>query len=94
MADPRGRLTESDRKRLERAARVVEEWLTLQEREADRDPDLDGDDLLEVSALVLAEAPDAQLRAAVYRARDEGWGWGPIAMLLGQSAQQAKERWS
>jgi hypothetical protein len=55
--------------------------------------DDDGDDLFEIHNLVLAGAPRTQLNEAVRRARDDGWGWGPIAMALGESTAQAQQHY-
>ena len=84
-----------DRERLSRAAEVIEDWLETQE-----DPDdeavihRDADDLRRISTLALADADETELAAAVQQARDDGWAWGPIAMVLGQHRDHARRRWS
>ena len=44
--------------------------------------DYDGDYLREVAALHTAGAPERELINAVKAAKDNGWSWTPIAMVL------------
>jgi hypothetical protein len=73
---------------LERAAAKIERWLDTQ------DPDLfdDVDELWRISDLALAGASDEEIDSAVYKARQRGWQWNPIALLLDESVEEARER--
>ncbi|HZZ51951.1 MAG TPA: hypothetical protein VFE65_34075 [Pseudonocardia sp.] len=77
-----------NRSSLERAAQKIERWLDTQ------DPDLldDVDELWRVSDLALAGAGDDEIDAAVCKARQRGWQWNPIAVLLDESVEQTQER--
>jgi hypothetical protein len=77
---------------LEQAADAVERWLSAQDA---GDPELaeaDVEDLWAVSGLAMAGAPEAEVADAVRRARQSGWSWLPIALLLGISRPEAKRR--
>jgi hypothetical protein len=73
---------------LERAAQKIERWLDSQ------DPDLldDVDELWRVSDLALAGASDEEIDSAVCKARQRGWQWNPIAVLLDESVEKTQER--
>ena len=80
------------RAQLERAIEPVEEWLDAQNAGDSCGIVSDPDDLWRISALALAGAPEVELARAVDQARDTGWEWGPIAMLLGHSTREARAR--
>jgi hypothetical protein len=80
------------RAELERAADAVDRWLSALDA---GDPELaeaDVEDLWSLSALAISGAPEAELAEAVARARQSGWNWSPIALLLGISRHHAKRR--
>lgn len=79
---------------LERAADAVEQWLDALDLDDPDVIDVDGENLRRVSALALAGAPETELAAAVRVAREGGWGWSPIAMLLGTDRKAAVARFS
>jgi hypothetical protein len=72
---------------------VLEDWLDVRSFD-DPGPDVDGDYLRAISALALVDAPEAELVDAVKRAREIGWGWTPIAMVLGTTRRRVVERFS
>jgi hypothetical protein len=76
---------------LDQAARTVENWLASQ---ADPAVDLveDADELRQVGVLARAGAPSDEVDQAVRRARQLGWEWAPIALLLGETREQARQR--
>lgn len=76
-----------------RDASGLERWLELQDPHQAGMVDDDAEDLFEIHNLVITGAPRAQLNAAVRMARDDGWGWAPIAMALGESAAHAQSRY-
>jgi len=80
-----------DEPNLEQAARTVEDWL---ETQALGEPGVldDADELRQVGALARAGAPSDEVNLAVRRARQHGWGWAPIALLLGETREQARQR--
>jgi hypothetical protein len=55
--------------------------------------DDDGEDLFEIHNLVVLVLCGRRLNEAVRTARDDGWGWAPIAMALGESAAHAQSRY-
>lgn len=61
-------------------------------RHDDASEDVDGDYLRAIAALDTAGAPERELINAVKAARDNGWGWTPIAMVLGMTRRQVLER--
>jgi hypothetical protein len=88
----RGRVpSQRDGRSLEHAARTVEDWLATQDLEQPGIVD-DADSLRQVGVLARAGAPDTELNRAVRFARQQGWGWAPIALLLGESRDQARRR--
>ncbi|HEY1974165.1 MAG TPA: hypothetical protein VGH89_39870 [Pseudonocardia sp.] len=76
---------------LNQAALALEDWLDLQVADQAFE-EMDGDDLCEISALALADAPEAELIEAVKRAKDEGWTWAPIGMAIGLTRREVIER--
>lgn len=54
--------------------------------------DDDADDLRRISELALSGAPEAELNEAVGEARASGWGWAPIARLLGETRTETRWR--
>lgn len=54
----------------------------------------DSDSLLAVVRSVRAGAPETTLTDAVKTARDHGWGWSPIAIVLGATRADTVERFS
>jgi hypothetical protein len=78
--------------------KALEEWLDIQESSDDTGEIMfrqdDFDDLWTVGCLARAHAPEAQLRAAVLHARQAGWGWHPLALSLGISANEARRRYA
>ena len=78
--------------KLERAASAIEDWLDAQAPDGASGTDEEADDLRRISTLARADAPEAELARAVATARETGWSWGPIALLLGQSRAQARAR--
>ena len=92
-ADPAARIsTQRAREALEHAAEVVEDWLDAQDIDAPEMVTRDEDALWRVNALALAGAPEAVLDDAVCSARQSGWGWSPIAMLLGETPRRTQRR--
>jgi hypothetical protein len=80
-----------DGRNLEQAARTVEDWLATQELEQPGILD-DADALRRIGALARARASEAELDRAVRLGRQQGWGWAPIALLLGESREEASRR--
>jgi hypothetical protein len=80
-----------DIRTLEQAARTIEDWI---EAQAATETELvdDADELRQVGALARAGAPEHEVNWAVRRARQHGWGWAPIALLLGETREQARQR--
>ena len=78
---------------LERAAAAVEEWLDAQDLDG-VGPDTDAELLRTLSELAIAQAPESVLADAVLQARDAGWDWAPIAMLLGETPGNVKNRFA
>jgi len=80
-----------DERNLEQASRTVEDWL---ETQALADPGVvdDADDLRQVGVLARAGAPANEVNQAVRYARQQGWDWAPIALLLGETREQARQR--
>jgi hypothetical protein len=74
-----------------RAASTVEDWLASQTRAETGDVD-DGDELRQVGVLARAGATSGEVNQAVLRARQHGWDWAPIALLLGETREQARQR--
>jgi hypothetical protein len=82
---------------LELAAEKVERWLAAMgfddvDGTTSMDGDNPSDNLRAINALARAGAPDDELADAVNLARDSGWSWSPIAMVLGVSRQEAVAR--
>jgi hypothetical protein len=82
---------ERNGRNLEQAARSIEDWLETQAL-ADADLVDDADELRQVGVLARAGAASDELNQAVRRARQHGWGWAPIALLLGETREQARQR--
>ena len=80
-----------DQRNLDQAARTVEDWLAVQ---ALAEPGLvdDADELRQVGVLARAGVSSDEVNQAVRRARQHGWGWAPIAVLLGETREQARQR--
>lgn len=80
-----------DGRNLDQAARTVENWLANQ---ADFAVDLveDADALRQVGVLTRAGAPSDEVNQAVRCARQLGWEWPPIALLLGETREQARQQ--
>jgi len=76
-----------------RDASELDRWLELQDPLQAGMVDDDGEDLFEIHNLVITGALRSQLNDAVRMARDDGWGWAPIAMALGESTAQAQRRY-
>lgn len=77
---------------LNRAAEVIEDWLDTQEVDG---AELGEDAIAElrrVGELARCGAPKAELDAAVRTAREAGWSWAPIALLLDETREQAGQR--
>ena len=92
-ADPAARIAgQRDREALEHAAELIEDWLDAQDLNAAEMLTGDEDALWRVNALARAGAPDAELDDAVRRARHHGWGWSPIAVLLGETPRHTRRR--
>jgi hypothetical protein len=98
---PRQRIgtTDDERLRLQRAATTVEQWLDTQlagqDGEFDEDEfDANSEHLLRVSRLAIEGVPEAELAAAVGRAREAGWNYAPIAMLLCTTPEQVQVRFA
>ena len=72
---------------------VLEDWLDVQSFDGPS-ADIDGDYLRAITVLALVEAPEAELADAVKRARENGWSWTPIALVLGTTRKQVVERFS
>lgn len=79
---------------LERAADAVEKWLDALDLDDPDMVDVDGENLRRVSALAVSRAPEPELAGAVRTARESGWGWSPIAMLLGMDRKAAVARFA
>jgi hypothetical protein len=80
-----------DRRTIEQATATVEDWLDAQTVD---EPDLDVEVLDRVSELVLAGATEEQVAEQVLLARQAGWSWAPISMLLGVTREQAVARFA
>ncbi|WP_028936498.1 hypothetical protein [Pseudonocardia spinosispora] len=82
-----------DRESLEYGADAVEVWLDAVGA-SDEPPALDddADDLRRISELALSGACEAEVTDAVRAARASGWGWAPIARLLGETRDEARQR--
>ena len=76
---------------LVQAATPVEDWLASQTRAETGLVD-DADELRQVGVLARAGAPSDEVNQAVPRARQNGWGWAPIALLLGETREQSRQR--
>jgi hypothetical protein len=88
---PRQRDARRDEQALRRAVTVIGDWLEMQ------DPDDPAavenvEELWRISRLALAGAPEAALDDAVRRARQCGWEWAPMAVLLAEPAERTRER--
>jgi hypothetical protein len=78
------------------SANALAEWLDIQAYDDSGEmmfTEEDIDDLRAVILLASAHAPDAELRMAVHRAREVGWGWPPLALSLGISVPEARHRY-
>jgi MoxR-like ATPase len=78
---------------LNQRAGVLEDWLDVQSSDG-ASADVDGDYLRAISALALVDAPEAELAEAVKRAKEHGWSWTPIALVLGTTRKHVVERFS
>jgi hypothetical protein len=78
---------------LDRNTGVLEDWLDVRSFD-DPGVDGDGDHLRVISALATVGAPEAELADAVKRAKEIGWSWTPIAMVLGTTRKRVVERFS
>jgi hypothetical protein len=78
--------------KLERAAAAIEDWLDAQAPDSASSTEEDADDLRRISTLARAGASEAEMARAVAEARETGWSWGPIAVLLGQTRAQVRAR--
>jgi hypothetical protein len=74
-------------------AAVVEDWLELQDDDSEMSEEAE-EELRWLSALARGRAPTAEVNAAVRRARRRGWGWSPIALLLGELPADTRRRMS
>ena len=85
-----------DGRTLEQAANTVEDWLETQTSDPALgvDPDAHAEDLRRIGALARAGAPEHEVNQAVRRARQHGWGWAPIAILLGETRDRTRQRLS
>jgi hypothetical protein len=81
----------AERGNLERAAETIEDWLEAHDPDDSNVVD-DADDLRQVGILARAGAPEEELNRAVKLARERGWSWAPIALLLGETREQARQR--
>jgi hypothetical protein len=72
------------------ASAVIEDWLSAQEPEDPAVIDEDADDLGRISALARRSASVPELAEAARGARQNGWSWEPIAVLLGQAAAEVR----
>ena len=81
---------------LERGASAVADWLDAQNgpsEGAESDTDTpDEQDLWSISVLALRGASDTEVASAIRDARQAGWGWTPIALLLAESPHDARRR--
>jgi hypothetical protein len=65
---------------------VIDRWLAAQDEDREG-PDADAEPLLyRIAELLETGATEDALAGAVDRARSAGWGWAPIAVLLGQDS--------
>lgn len=87
----RDRAGRDRRERLERGAEAVERWLDVQSADDD-EMDIDAEYLRRVGELAIAGAPEPELVEAVRQAREIGWSYGPIALLLGIDRPEARRR--
>lgn len=76
---------------LHHASEIVNDWLDLQDEDSELVDEAE-DELRNVSVLALAHAPTSELNDAVRRAREVGWGWGPIATLLCEPPADTRRR--
>jgi 16S rRNA U516 pseudouridylate synthase RsuA-like enzyme len=77
----------------DQCAGVLEDWLDVQSFDG-ASADVDGDYLRAISALALVDAPEAELAEAVKRAKEHGWSWTPIALVLGTTRKHVVKRFS
>jgi hypothetical protein len=80
--------------RLLAARRIIEAWLRNSGTGAGSADGHapDGEILFQLNTLALRHGPRAELAGAVHQARDEGWGWSPVAIALGMSLREAIAR--
>jgi hypothetical protein len=88
-------ITEIPRARTDQEPRTgfIDGWLDPP-RHDDAGADVDGDYLRAIAALDTAGAPEREVINAVKAAKDNGWSWTPIAMVLGTTRRQVLERFS
>jgi hypothetical protein len=84
--------TQETQEQLGRAGDAIDRWLDALDPDDPDAADTDGDLLRDINALSIKGAPDDQLTRAVDAARECGWAWAPIAMVLGTSRRDAVRR--
>jgi len=77
---------------LNRASEVIEDWLDTQEMDGVELCEDAIDELRRVGELARCGAPRSELDAAARTAREAGWSWAPIALLLGETKEHARKR--
>jgi hypothetical protein len=82
----------SDAGRLERAVAVLDDWLDAHDTGDGGLADDDAEELRRVGELAAAGAPEDELNRAVRAAREHGWGWRPLALLLGETPDRTRAR--
>lgn len=72
-----------------RAADTIDRWLDALDPDDPGAVEADGEYLREINSLSAGGAPEADLGRAVDTARECGWSWAPIAVVLGTTREDA-----
>ena len=76
----------------ERGAEVLADWLDALDALEQGLGEPDEQDLWSISDLALGGASDTEIAHAIRQARQGGWSWAPIALLLAESPQYTRHR--
>ena len=77
---------------LEHGAAAVADWLEAHEGTEQGLGEPDEQDLWSISDLALGGASDIEIAHAIREARQGGWSWGPIALLLAENPEHTRRR--